>query len=201
MMLSRLAFLLPVAALAACGAATPDEDNEEEVITTVTLTFTPDGGGDAIEATWADPENDGSPVIDAITLGDGTTYALAVSFLNELEDPAEDITTEVAEEDDEHQVFVLGSAVEGPATGTNDDAVVTHAYDDADADGNPVGLANTITATGAGAGALRIVLRHLPAEDGTALKAAGLAEDLAADGLDALPGSTDADVSFDLTVE
>lgn len=201
MNLLRLSLLLPVAALAACGATTPDEDNEEEVITTVVLTFTPDGGGTAIEASWADPENDGSPVIDEVTLADGTAYALAVSFLNELEDPAEDITAEVAEEDDEHQVFVLGSAVEGPATGTNEDAVVTHDYDDADADGNPVGLANTVTATAAGSGELRIVLRHLPVEDGTPVKAAGLAEDLAADGLDALPGATDADVSFDLTVE
>lgn len=201
MSLCRIALFLPVAAVAACGAANPDEANEEEVITTVVLTFTPDGGGDAVEASWADPENDGSPVIDAIALAADTTYGLAVSFLNELEEPAEDITVEVAEEDDEHQVFVFGSAVEGPATGTNAEAVVTHAYDDADAEGNPVGLANTITATATGSGELRVALRHLPAEDGTAVKVAGLAEDLATDGIDALPGATDVDVSFDLTVE
>lgn len=178
----------------------PDtQDNDQEVITTVRLTFTPDGGGDALTFAVADPENDGSPVIDDIALAAGTTYAMSVAFLNELEAPAEDITVEVSEESDEHQVFIFGSGVSGPATGDNADAVVTHAYADTDENGLPVGLSNTITATTAGAGELSVMLRHLPVENGTAQKVADLAAQLAAG--DTLPGEPDADVTFPLVVE
>ena len=179
----------------------PDGDNEEEVITTVGLVFTPQGGGDTVNASWADPENDGSPVIDDITLAAGTTYDLAVTFTNELADPAEDITEEVEAEDDEHQVFYLGSAVEGPANVGNAEAVATHAYADNDGEGNPVGLANTVEATTAGSGEFQVVLRHLPPEDGTPIKVAGLARTVSDSGVGTLPGDSDVDVTFDLTVE
>jgi hypothetical protein len=89
--------------LAACGdVKNPEEVNAEEVITTIALTFTPTSGGAALEFAWADPENDGSPVIDDILLSDADDYTLTVSFLNELEDPAEDITEEVDAESDQH---------------------------------------------------------------------------------------------------
>lgn len=177
-----------------------DGENEGEVITRVALTFTPDGGGDAVVAAFADPENDGNPTIDPITLENGTAYTLALTFENQLADPVEDITAEVAEEADEHQVFVYGSAVEGPATGDNAAAVVTHAYADEDDAGLPIGLENTITATAAGSGEFKVMLRHLPAEDGVAVKVAGLAEAFATDG-NAIAGDADVDVTFDLTVE
>ena len=60
----------------------PEDENPEEVITTVGLVFTPQGGGDAVSATWADPEDDGRPVIADITLTAGTTYDLAITILN-----------------------------------------------------------------------------------------------------------------------
>jgi hypothetical protein len=183
------------------GVTNPDEDNEEEVITTVELTFTPQGGGTALTFSWADPEDDGSPVIDTIVLSDADDYDLTVRFLNELEEPAENITEEIEEEDDEHQVFIFGDAVEGPGTGTNADKLVTHAYDDTDGDGNPVGLSNTIVTDATGTGDFRLVLRHLPVEDGTALKVADLAATLASDGVTGLPGDSDADVTFPIEVE
>ena len=64
-----------------------DHDHENEVITTVELTFTPQAGGSDLVYTWADPEDDGSPLIDDIVLMDTETYDLSVAFLNELEDP------------------------------------------------------------------------------------------------------------------
>ena len=79
-------FLL-LAALAAAGCKDvedPHEHNEGEVITTVVLSFAPQSGGDALEFTWADPEDDGSPVIDDIALSDADDYEVSVSFLNEL---------------------------------------------------------------------------------------------------------------------
>ena len=151
--------------LVACNDVDDDdhdhEDSDNEVITTVVLTFTPDGGGTDLDFTWADPEDDGSPVIDDIVLPT-RDYTLAVGFLNELEDPAEEITEEIEDEDDMHQVFFTGSGVEGPATSTNAAAVVMHTYADTDASGNPVGLSNDIATVQAGAGELIVTLRHMP---------------------------------------
>jgi len=196
-----LALLVPVALSACFDVENPDEgDNEEEVITRVALTFTPDGGGDAVVAAFADPENDGDPTIDPITLAVGTTYALALTFENQLADPVEDITAEVADEGDEHQVFIYGPAVQGPATGDNPDHVVTHAYADEDAAGLPIGLDNTVVAAAAGTGDFKVMLRHLPAEGGVAVKVEGLAETFAVDG-NAIAGDADVDVTFPLTVE
>lgn len=193
---------LPLLALGACkDAEDPHGHDENEVITTVVLTFTPTGGGGSLEFTWADPEDDGSPVIDDVTLSDAADYDLTIQFLNELASPAEDLTEEVADESDEHQVFVLGSAVQGPATGDSAGAVITHRYDDADGNGDPIGLANGVETIMPGSGELQIVLRHLPPENDTPVKTATLADDVATGGLSAIGGSTDADVSFDLTVE
>ena len=177
----------------------PDDGNE--VITTVVLSFTALGGGTPAEFTWADAENDGSPVIDDVTLSDLLDYRVSVSFLNELEDPAEDITAEVADESDEHQVFFTGDAVEGPATGAAASAPLVHAYDDEDANGNPVGLDSTLTTRATGTGDLIVTLRHMPPEDGAAVKVAGVAEDVATGGFAAIGGDNDVQVTFPVTVE
>jgi hypothetical protein len=177
---------------------TGDHDHETEVISTVELTFTPEGGGDAVVAKFEDPDGDGgvSGTSDPITLAAGTTYSLAIRFLNELEDPAEDITEEIKAEAEEHLVFVDGGGL------------VTHAYadmesdygDNAVGDDLPVGVANTITTDAAGTDAsFRVVLRHLPEFNGAAQKTADLPQAFA-DG-ETLPGDVDADVSFELTVE
>ncbi|MCA9493208.1 MAG: hypothetical protein KC621_24925 [Myxococcales bacterium] len=42
------------------------EDNDQEVITTTELTFSPTTGDDQVFS-WADPENDGDPIIDQLT--------------------------------------------------------------------------------------------------------------------------------------
>jgi hypothetical protein len=184
---------LPALLLGGCkDTKDPHEDHEHEFITTVALSFAPGSGGEPVEASWADPEDDGSPVIDDITLSDAEDYTLTVSFLNELEDPPEDITVEVAEESDEHQVFFTGSAV-GP--------VVTQTYEDTDAGGLPLGLENTIATVAPGTGTLIVTLRHLPPENDTPVKVDGLAEQAASGGLDGLPGDTDVSVTFNLAVQ
>ena len=191
-------------ALTACACAdteNPQEVNDNELITTVVLSFTPQTGGDVLEFRWADPENDGSPEMDDIVLLDSADYEVTVAFLNELEDPAEDITGEVAAEADEHQVFFTGTAVEGPATADNPDAVITHAYADTDANGFPVGLDNVVVTEATGTGTFTVTLRHLPPENEISVKTGSLADDVAASGFDAIPGDTDAQVSFDLIVQ
>lgn len=185
-----------------------DPDDNHGLVTRVELTFTP-GAGDPLVFTWADPENDGSPAIDPIVLPDDSTdanhapraYALTVRLFNDLVEPVEEVTSEIEEDSEDHQLFYLGSAVLGPATGSNTSAVVEHAYDDTDAGGLPIGLANTITTTALGSGDLNVVLRHLPPENGEPLKVDGLAATVASEGFGAIGGDNDVDVTFPLTVE
>jgi hypothetical protein len=197
--MKRLLTFAPLFALACNDVNDPDPVEENEVITTIVLTFTPTAG-DALEFRWSDPENDGSPVIDDIALSDADDYALTVAFLNELEEPAEDLTAEIADEAEEHQVFFTGSAVAGPAS-DSDGAVITHAYADEDAGGLPVGLDNTITTDAVGEGTLFVTLRHLPEEGGAVVKVDGLAETVRDEGFGAIGGDNDAQVEFPIAVE
>lgn len=178
----------------------PGTDSEQELITVVGLSFTPLAGGPAIEARWEDPEGDGNPVVDDIVLPEGE-HLLSVTFLNGLEDPPEDIGLEVDDEADQHQIFLTGSAVEGPATAANPAAILSHAYADEDPDGLPLGRSNDITTLSTGTGELVITLRHLPPEDGAPTKTADLAETVASSGFSAIPGDTDVQVGFAITVE
>ncbi|HUH01176.1 MAG TPA: hypothetical protein VML75_04225 [Kofleriaceae bacterium] len=185
---------------AACDDHGHDHDHPQELITTVALTFAPVGGGTAIVAEFDDPDGDGGdpPTVDPIALTAGA-YTLTVAFENRLEDPPEDITLEIADEADEHQVFFTGTAVDGPAS-DQPAAPLMHAYDDTDANGLPIGLANTINAS-AGNGDLVVTLRHLPTLNDMAQKTADLAGQVEADGFGAIGGDNDAQVTFTVTVQ
>lgn len=193
--------------LLALSACTDVEEHDHhhhdhEVMTTVVLTFTSQTDGSEFEFRWADPEDDGDPVIDDIFLQDAEAYDLSlIFFLNELEDPYEDITPELLDESDEHQVFFTGSGVQGPATGTNADAVLEHAYADEDGNGFSVGFDNTITALAVGTGELTVTLRHLPLEDGNPVKTEDMAETVADSGFGAIGGANDVQVTFPVEVE
>ena len=161
--------LLPLAVLAAVTFAACDDDdpiieapNEEELITTVTLVLT--SGSDVVTFTQVDLDGDGGTdaTVTGGSLAAGTTYDYAVTFLNATETPPEDITVEVREEDEEHQVFV---AFEGVAA--------TLADQDLDDDGRPLGVTGEITVadTASGSGFLTVTLVHEPNKD-----AAGVAD-------------------------
>jgi hypothetical protein len=171
----------------------------EEVITTVRLTFTPASGAPLAFA-WDDPEADGDPLVDPIVLPSGAAFRLAVGFVDRLAEPDADVTDEVRAESDQHQVFLTGSAVDGPA-GTGTDAVLAWDYADRDRNGLPVGLDDDVTTAAPGVGTLIVTLRHLPPESGTPVKTGDLAAAVAAEGFAAIGGGTDAQVTFDLTVE
>ena len=184
--MKTLKLLLPVVGLFLFTACNDDEatpPNEEEVITTLIMTFTPDGGGAAVAFTFQDLDGDGGNAPTTITapLAANTTYNTTVTFLNETETPAEDITEEVKEEDEEHQVFY-------GITGAN----LTVAYADADADTNPVGVETVVTTGDASTGTLNVVLRHEPDKN-----AAGVSDgDITNAG-----GSSDIDVTFDVDIQ
>lgn len=197
---------------AACGDVDDvhdhDHDHNHGLITSVVLNFT-DDDGEVWSFTWSDPEDDGSPVIDDIILPDGADdgdhaergYTLDVEVWNDLEDPAEDVTGDIEEAADEHQLFFTGSGVEGPATGTNTAALIAHDYADSDAGGLPLGIVNTITTRSLGAGELNVTLRHMPPENDQAVKVAGLAEAVASGGFGAIGGDNDVEVTFNIEVE
>lgn len=206
-----LALALAVAGgLGACGDGAGGDDHgqedENEVISRVELTFTPTGGGAPRVFAFTDPDGDGgvSGMADTVELAAGVEYDLAVRFINSIADPPSDISEEIEAEAEDHLVFVTGD-VSGPASSSSP-ALVTHAYADSESDYGenavgddlPVGLANTITAGAAGEGELRIILRHLPPLNDQPQKTAELPADLA-EGRD-LPGSVDADITFELVV-
>jgi hypothetical protein len=133
-----------------------------------------------------------------VNLVAGTTYTLTLGFENRLEAPAEDITQEVRDEAEDHQVFFTGSAVNGPAT-SNTTAPLTHTYGDTDANGLPIGLTNQIVAA-TGTGQLIVTLRHVPPLNNVAVKTATLADEVKAGGISSIGGDTDVSATFDVTV-
>ena len=134
----------------------PHDHNDEELITTVNLTLT-DADGGIVTAQWQDKDGDGgeAPTIETIGLNANTTYTVSIEFLDESHDPAEDITEEIAEEDEEHLICF--------ATQTG----VT--IDRTDSDGNyEVGLKSEWITSGAESGEVTIRLLHQPdVKDGT----------------------------------
>ena len=155
---------------------TPDEVNEEEVITTLTVTL--DSGTDQIVLQYQDLDGEGSDPAEITvsgTLSANTVYDGSIVLLNEIE--GENITEEVEEEADEHQFFyTVGSGLN-----------VTTDYNDADSMGNPVGLSFILSTLDASSGALTFTLRHEPNKPNDGLETAG--------------GETDIEVTFDVTVQ
>jgi hypothetical protein len=182
--------LVPMAlvALFALNSCSNDDNaqpvNEEEVITTVTLTLIPEVGGTPVILTSRDLDGDGpnAPVITSTgNFTVSTTYNGTVSLLNELTTPVDNISVEVEEEGDEHQFFF------------NAPAVGTFAYTDQDVNGRPIGLEFTFTASAnAQSGNLTVILKHEPNKT---------AEGVAAGNIANAGGETDLQVSFPVIVE
>jgi hypothetical protein len=152
-------FAILAMGFASCESDDPEEENDGEVITDVTLNFqelnasgAPIGLVTSFKA--SDPEGievGSSPTIQNVTLTKGKTYRMTIVVSNEIE--KEDITKEILEEADEHQFFFLGTAVTGN--------IVTITYDDPS--GKLIGLQNRAVVSsspGTNNAQLRVVLRH-----------------------------------------
>lgn len=145
-----------------CESNDPEDENEGELITDVTLLFTEvDPSGVVVGGTFlvkaSDPDGlelGSNPTIETINLEIGKTYRLELELFNRIEN--EDITEEIEEEADEHQFFFLGSAFVGST-------VLTYMYDDEDEDGNPIGLRGFVTVASSPSSnnaQFRLILRH-----------------------------------------
>jgi hypothetical protein len=192
--LQLLAILFSVITIIGCSNNdddAPEEENEVEVFTDVTLIFTNTAdNSDVVRASAQDPDGTGIQelqILDAITLAADTEYTLTYEILNAL-DPAdvEDIGNEILEEDNEHQFFFsfTENVFANPTGNGNIDAAADPInYNDADENGNPVGLSSTWTtsSTAASGASFTVRLQHQP------------------DVKTATSGSNDGDTDFALT--
>lgn len=176
--------MLVLIAATACSSD-PDEVNEEELITTVNVTFTNKAmASDVVTVSYRDLDGPGGndPVIGEFTLSANTEYSYVLEFLNEQATPTEDVTAEVREEGTDHQVFLL--------RGGNVNIVT--AYGDQDTNGNPIGIIGTATTGEASNGTFGVVLVHKPNKSATGVSAGNLA---------GAGGEEDIRVQFNLSVQ
>lgn len=155
----------------------PPNTNEEEVITTMTITFTDSSGiKPTVNATFKDPDGDGGngpTIFDTIRLGHNTTYNANIILLNETKNPADTISNEVLEEANEHLFcFSVSDA----------DVTITRT----DSDGNyEVGLKSKWVTGSSSSGYVTVTLKHqLEIKDGTCN-----------------PGETDVEVNFVIEIQ
>jgi hypothetical protein len=153
--------------------------NEEELITTVVLTFTDTTGLVApFTVTFADPDGDGgnAPTIhEEIHLDSNKYYNVTIQFLDESKTPAEDITAVVEAEGDEHIICYTPA---GPASlnivRTDSDGTFEIGLASFWSTGSSSMTGNTVT----------VVLKHQPdVKDGSCS-----------------PGDTDVEVIFDFHI-
>lgn len=184
--INLLSVIIPAAFLVLMASCADDPviPNEEELITTVIWTFTPDGGGASVELRFTDLDGDGGdpPVITGGTLSGNTTYSAVLSLLNESMLPALDITDEIEAEGEDHQFFFeLGGSLDLDIT-----------YSDQDDSGNPIGLRTSVRTGSASLGTIALTLRHEPDKS-----AAGVPDgDMTNAG-----GETDIEVFFDVEIQ
>ena len=188
--MKKISVLIMSAAILVLNSCKKDEPkdpvvpHEEELITSLTLTFVNQSNSSDIKVfSWYDADGDSGldPVINAESLDANTIYNVSVELLNTTENPAENITEEVAEEAEEHQFFYVASQNSG----------VTAQYDDQDVNGNPIGINTVFTTTNVSAdGSLIVTLKHEPTKGPNV----GI-EDAASAG-----GESDIQVTFELDV-
>ncbi len=165
----------------ACGDSSTAPGGEVELISRVTITLTPVGGGAALTTYIDDADGNGptapSAQVGALALARGVTYTGSVRFENRLKNPVEDITAEVRAEASEHRVFYT-------VTGTGATITTT----DVDGQNRSLGLAFTkALSASATAGNMRVVLCHY--DDAPKVATAT-----------SCGGETDIDVSFAYTI-
>lgn len=181
--ISILALFALILGATSCEKDDPIIPNEEELITSVNFTLTPQDGGTSVLLSFQDLDGDGgsNPIITGGVLQAETTYEGSLQFFNEQEVPVDDITAEVREEDEEHQLFYQ-----------SDLPGLTIDYNDQDANGDPLGLITVITTAGPGTGNITVILRHEPDKSASGVSNGDITN---------AGGETDIQVSFPVEVQ
>jgi hypothetical protein len=137
-----------------CGKDDTAVDGDGELITTLRVTMTESGGTGSQVFTFRDVDGPGGQnptAFDSIIVNANRSYGVSLQFLNESVSPAEDITTEVVAEANDHQVYFEPAAVVINVLNPNLDGV-----------GLPLGTTSTWNAGAAGTGRMKITLKHKP---------------------------------------
>lgn len=196
--MNRLPIVIALAVLLlafGCEVEDPVREDVPELITKVTLTFTP-AVGDPVVVTATDPDGEGVQDVQVdseIKLEPMKSYSLSLTLANGLvnpSDPQYDVTKEVEEEGDEHIFFFswTNDIFSDPLGNGNIDSRANAVnYDDQDVNGLPVGLETFWTAGVASSGDFRIMLKHQP--------------DLKSATSESGVGETDLDLTFTARVE
>jgi len=175
-----------IAILYSCGNDDePTPENEEELITTLTMTFSNIiETTDVVVAQFRDIDGEGGqpPTFIQPTLKANGVYNAEIELLNESVTPPTDISAEVLEEGTQHQFFFSSS----------DNSLLSFSYLDSDRNGFPIGLSTRWELNDTGTATFVVILRHMPDKDATGVSDGGIAN---------AEGNTDIEVSFDLTIE
>ena len=170
--------------LSACSKEVAEEENDNEVVTTLELHIMDRVTLNHVIYKFDDPDGFGAgsaaPVIDVIRLLPNKVYDVELKLLNKTANPVQDVTAEVEEEGTDHRFYYL------PAAGSN---ITVNNFSN-DSNGVPVGIMSTWTTGAKANGKIRILLRHYP----NGSKATE-------DPFDSPKSSTDVDTEFNTVVE
>ncbi len=181
--------LIAVAAITGCKKddedpiTPPPPTNEEELITTLRLHFHSANDVEHFHFDFTDLDGAGgnAPVILTDALSADSIYTVGIEVLDESGTTAEDITAEILAEDEAHQFFFQ---VNG--------ASATVSYNDADGNGDPVGLSTTWMIGAASSGSIVVILRHEPDKSAPGVSTGDITN---------AGGETDLEVEFPLVIE
>lgn len=153
-----------------------------EFLTTVKLELVNTVTNDTVIGIWRDltPEdtNPADTSLALLNLKENSTYKATIFLLDETKNPAEDITTEIKERGNYHQLFYFPS----PNLGAN--LVVNVTDTDTNSPPLPLGITTNFITNAAAIGKVNVILRHQPnVKNGTFA-----------------PGSTDIDVNFQVNI-
>ena len=148
-----------------CDDDDPTIENPEELITTLRLSLTPVGGGTPVQFIFQDLDGDGgqAPTITQENLQANTTYNAELTLSDESSNPVEDITSEIKDEDEDHQFFFEVM-----------NANLAVSYLDMDANLDPIGLQTEMVSGSTSSGTLKIVLRHEPDKSAAGVSAGNI---------------------------
>lgn len=167
-----------------CEKDDPIIPNEEELITSLVLQLTDAVTQEVLIFSFVDIDGDGGfePEITNASLRPNTSYDATVFLSNASFDPPLDVSAEVIEEAEAHQLFYQNTP------GLN----LEIKYNDSDINGHPIGLSLKIDTKASSKGVLTVTLRHEPLKDSPSV----ISGDINMAG-----GETDIEVHFDVEIK
>ena len=175
-----LSLLSSILFISSCKKDSVEAADENELITSVKLNFT--AGGTTQTFAYSDPDGDGgkAPTVATVSLKANTTYTMVIEILDESKNLVSNITNEVSTERDEHLFIYTPSP----------SSLLTYIYGDKDSRNLNFGITGSVKTGVAGAGKLKVQLRHQPPINGKAVKDGTIT-----------PGSDDINIDFNITIQ